>query len=497
MVAFRIALLWTIGYVFFIFHGLSFHLTPWSQAFINAVVKYTYGRTGQDETTVLLFREDNLGLLGVQYPVPYGVHAQVLEALASYGPRAVFIDFAFIDPREDKVAVELGKALCGLRNSGTGAPTPVFLAAPAGATLNEKLVECADAASPEMDETVGVSGVLTYMRKSHGLPTAAFALAAKTHPAAVSDPAARDLEVIWGKGIPRINRSWMKCEEPSLLRGLGHMLSHGPLANKLQCPYTRTITVAHLLAFSADRDVSEALSGKTVFYGAGFRLTGDVVASPVYAEMPGVYLHAMAYDNLVTFGRHYKRATRHGLGARITDAALLLVASILLVRYPRTPRRTVQTVSELRAGVRARLLGGAATVLAVVGLSAAGGFDLGLLALVVGYVLFRWWISKDLGFVLLIGITLVTAVIYYYVMDLGPRNILAFLVFFEVVRHVEKHLKELAERYFELKAREASQPQGPMWRLADAFLARYAESGTNHRQSREIAHEARESRATG
>jgi hypothetical protein len=275
------------------------------------------------------------------------------------------------------------------------------------------------------------------------------------------------------------------------------MLTHGPLANKLQCPYTRTITVGHLLAFSADDDVKEALADKTVFYGAGFRLTGDVVASPVYAEMPGVYLHAMAYDNLVTFGRHYKRAARHGLSARITDAVLLLVASILLVRYPRTPRHAMQSLSELRTGVRTRVLGGAAAVLAVVGISAYGGFDLGLLALVVGYVLFRWRISKDLGFVLLIAITVVTAAIYYYVMDLGPRNILAFLVFFEVVRHAEKHLKELAARYFELKAREPSEPQGPLWRMADAFLAGYAESTINHQPSREIVHEAEQSRVAG
>src|SRR5688572_7740290 len=100
MVVLRVALLWMIGYVFFVFHGLSFHLTPWSQAFINAIVNYTYGKQGQEDTTVLLFREENLRQLGVQYPVPYSVHAQVLEALASYGPRAVFIDFAFIDPRE-------------------------------------------------------------------------------------------------------------------------------------------------------------------------------------------------------------------------------------------------------------------------------------------------------------------------------------------------------------------------------------------------------------
>jgi CHASE2 domain-containing sensor protein len=498
MVVLRVALLWMIGYVFFVFHGLSFHLTPWSQAFINAIVNYTYGKQGQEDTTVLLFREENLRQLGVQYPVPYSVHAQVLEALASYGPRAVFIDFAFIDPREGEA--ELRDALCALRRgNAAGQPVRVFLAAPGGAPVRAELLKCAETASPEMDENVGVSGVLTYVSHSEGgLRTAAFALAASNPVLGFDERSLKaPLEIIWGKGVPRINREWMKCTEPSFLHGIWHMLTHGPLANKLACPYTRTITVGHLLSFSKDQDVDNALAGRTVLYGAGFRLTGDLVNSPVYAELPGVYLHAMAYDNLATFRRGYKRATRHGLGAMITDAALLLVASVLLVRYPRTPRHRAESFGELKARLRRHGLVGAAVVVAIVALAGLGGFDVGLLSLVLAYVLYRWWISKDLGFVLLVTITIVTALFYYYVMNLGPRNILAFLVFFEVVRHVEKHLKEMAERYFELKRREASTPQGPLWRLADAFLARYAQSGANHDGRREAVHEAEESRATG
>src|SRR5262249_13521147 len=76
--------------------------------------------------------------------------------------------------------------------------------------------------------------------------------------------------------------------------------------------------------------------------------TGDRVTSPVYEELPGVYLHAMAYDNLRTFGSHYKRAYRETVilslsGRRIVvsltaivDALLLLftVAILLLVDTP-------------------------------------------------------------------------------------------------------------------------------------------------------------------
>ena len=65
--------------------------------------------------------------------------------------------------------------------------------------------------------------------------------------------------------------------------------------------------MAHLLGSSDDADVRAAIETRTVFYGAGFQMTGDRVISPGYEELPGVYLHAMAYDNLRTFGREYKR----------------------------------------------------------------------------------------------------------------------------------------------------------------------------------------------
>ena len=46
-----------LGALLFNFHGISLHLSPWSQAIVNAIVKYTYKPTGQDRTLVVLFRE--------------------------------------------------------------------------------------------------------------------------------------------------------------------------------------------------------------------------------------------------------------------------------------------------------------------------------------------------------------------------------------------------------------------------------------------------------
>ena len=168
-------LLSAIGVVLFMFHGISLHLTPWSQAIVNGVVKYAYPPTGQDDTTVVLFREENLAALSESFPVSYARHAEVLEALSVYRPRAVFVDFAFIDARSSEDQAALGRAICDLNARGK---VPVYLAAPApsvnretGTPINAGLLECAEPVNAQMDVERGVSGVLTYL---HGGGTSAF-----------------------------------------------------------------------------------------------------------------------------------------------------------------------------------------------------------------------------------------------------------------------------------------------------------------------------------
>jgi CHASE2 domain-containing sensor protein len=501
----RVTFLWLVGYAFFVFHGLSFHLTPWSQAFINTIVKYTYGETGQQDTTVVLFREENLRALGTQYPVPYEVHAVVLEALAAYRPRAVFVDFAFIDQRPEDSVEGLARSICALQSvasDGLGESVRVFLAAPKGEKVREELLgKCARRASPDMDEGVGDSdsGVLTYSNGSGAgkefIPSAAYALAASKAPMDATKEA--PLEIIWGKGIAPLNLKWMKCDEPSLLESIWATLTRGPLATKLTCPYTRTISVAHLLNHEGnDPDVRDALENRTVLYGASFRLTGDRVDSPVYAELPGVYLHAMAYDNLVTFGRDYKRADRRGVKVRLLDSALLLLSAMLLVsdRFARERAQPASTLVQFERNLHKGAIGIAGVALLFIWISWARGLDDGLVALFALYLLYRWLVVKDTGFVVLALITLGSALFAYYYVNLGPRNILAFLVFFEVVRQVQQYLKKYADHYFNLKSEEGMNhpPRYPVWRLADWFFGLYrTEVEPAAKGKKETAHESR------
>lgn len=448
----RVLLLAAVGYVFFVFHGLSSHLNPWSQALINAAVKYIYSDEGQQDTTVLLFREENLADLKTHYPVPYRLHADIIESLASYEPRAVFIDFAFVDNRDTDALKQLSKAICLLRDGGA----KVFLAAPIGNAklpeIADDLLDCASPAMPEMDGKTAESGVLTYF---HGrdtdagfLPTPAFALAAdKTG----IDPAAgKRLEIIWGKGIAPLNRKWMECEEKRGWKLLKEVLQHNPLADKLDCPYHRTITVNHLLNSVGDADIEAAIQGKTIFYGAGFRFTGDRVESPVYGEMPGVYLHAMAYDNLATFKKEYKQADRDGWRVKAIDAMLLLAAAWLLVFLP--PPETKESDSLIDfVGHAKEIVVGIAIAAVFMAIALEGGIDVACLTGAALYVALRVGIQGDRAFGVLAGLTVVTSAVCYFWLNLGPRNILAFLAFFEIVGHYHDKLVKKAKTYHEFR----------------------------------------------
>lgn len=493
----RVGFLWLIGWFFFVFHGLSFHLTPWSQALVNSMVKFVYPADGQADTTVLLFREENLTSLGTHYPVPYEVHGVILEELASYGPRAVFIDFAFVDRREGDDLGQFASKLCTLASKAQ-----VYLAQPPGGSEGQgayhelrTLCPSVRPASPMRDDNYGVSGVLTYrrgMETAHGfVPSAAFAAASGK----VELPAEKeDLEIIWGNRKEKLNETWMDCGDPSIFDAVYKTFTKGPLATKRTCPYARTITVRHLLEPSSDSKlrkeiVHKAIEGKTVFYGADFEFTGDRIDSPVYAEMAGVYLHAMAYDNLVSYKKDFKRA-EHSASTMVYEGALLLLAVWLLALFPREDAKPATRHELLR---KLAFPFWAFPIAFLVG--AAWGFDNGLLLLFLTYVFYRAYVARDSYFLLQTVITIVSALIAYFVFNLGPRNILSFLVFFEVVRHLQKSFKENAHEYFKL---EAPKPEDryslAAWRAADSFFSLYRAPSEPH-SVKEAIHET-ESKTT-
>jgi CHASE2 domain-containing sensor protein len=531
-----------LGALLFNFHGISLHLTPWSQAIVNAIVKYTYDATGQQKTLVVLFREENLATLKESFPISYARHAEVLEALAVYEPAAVFIDFAFIDKRPGQDVAPLSEAICGLQASGVA----VYLAASplsgnaGGDGLRDGLDRsCFTPVDVQMDTEIGASGVLTYRAcKNVGascepaglLWTPAFAMAASQVGLARAD--GQQMEIIWGNRVSGLNESWMDCTSDGTLVHLRQMLKENPLASKRKCPHTNTISVVHLLGRFDQTLKDQVVKGNTVFYGGSFEMAGDRVISPVFDDLPGVYLHAMAYDNLLTFRKDYKRAEQHGLSlSRVVNGLLLLftivllllvdkppafarrllgrlgtvsprvkwatlavaVACVALTAFTRTSVLAILLLVPLLLGVVAVLhlaathperrpsarqflwsgfLGATILVGAILlflGVDARYGIEAALLLVVLpGYFVYKALVARDVMFVattvLLIGAAVVS---FLPPINLGPRNIVAYVAFFELARAFMRRADSAARRYFTLRA---EQPDPASWGVGAGTL---------------------------
>jgi len=101
-------------------------------------------------------------------------------------------------------------------------------------------------------------------------------------------------------------------------------------AERRGCPYTLTVPAEHL----RDRDVASVLRDRVVLVGTQIPGLNDFVLSPVHQKVPGVYLHAMALDNLLTWGDgHLRRTDGMFLGSEFLAAALAAFLAALVLRY--------------------------------------------------------------------------------------------------------------------------------------------------------------------
>ena len=117
-----------------------------------------------------------------------------------------------------------------------------------------------------------------------------------------------DLEVIWGIQPHEINAKWLNCADlpESRLEGLAWLFFDSKSLTQT-CPFTGTIPVTELLSPFTDSDIDALIRGKIVLYGAELIGATDSRTTPIHDAIPGVYLHAMALDNLIARDETYLR----------------------------------------------------------------------------------------------------------------------------------------------------------------------------------------------
>lgn len=490
------------GVMFFSLKGVGETLSPWSQATISLLTNLYYPESGRDQVTVLLFREQDLsslaprdsqtGLPGkLPFPVPYSTHVETLNALGNRSPRAVLIDFSFIDARAGDNVEELLGAICELADQGI----PVYLATfyywqPHHGLRQDLFVDAAGEARRNCFNVVPVAYspegnglVQTYSLQQGGgknplLPSAALSLYADGQAldtARFSD----GMDLIWGALPPRPQRSDTPCQPVSILQSALRLAKDGPRALERDCPYSNTLSVYSLWNESSD-EVDALVRNKYILYGGAFLGTDDWLRSPVHGTIPGVYLHAMALDNLLVFADDYKRVTEHSLsrdrlGVVVADAAIIgfgvawymLICHFKRLRGGRSEMRYTQgarwqrrwrfaglTIPYLFLSIfagRGLWLAGSqgyavAQCVLVVVLLVFGGFaideererlpvPLRKIGLMLGEKLVEYgWVAL---MALLCGVV-------FHVWNFGPRNFWAFAAFLGFTQVIDRHLLRLA-----------------------------------------------------
>ncbi len=310
--------------------GLSSSSDAASSQWINRIAASSYPDTGQQQVVVVLIDDAYLMRNATFWPLPYAQQSQLFRRLLAYKPRAVFVDLMYSHDHSltgadngSQLLVnvferyrEQGIALL-LANTGAlrGVEGQANALAPLDQMSRRALVKWSDVGdryplavetSQGLIETpaLGLYREFCRDRECTGLPSDA-AQAAQRAPIALR----------WGRTLSPLQSLATSVAECSVAGNAWYAQLWQAIfwkfgdSGQATCAYTLTLKASALEANSPeDRALlRQLLSDKLVLVGAQITSAGDLTQTPVHGLLPGVYLHAMALDNLVTYHDAYQR----------------------------------------------------------------------------------------------------------------------------------------------------------------------------------------------
>ena len=325
--------------------------------------QFFYPARMRDQITVAMYDREFLDSSGSAWPISYQDHADGLLRLAGdpkARPKAIMLDITFGQERDDPTIASLRQALCRIQNEFK---VPVFLAAmpsPETGRLSIRSGLGADPSggAPACFTLVGVDylpdpldGLAWSYQLSRHLTDAGWASGPASEPlrqpvyrsaamAMAQDVAHLDLgeetvpmALVWGhNSAPQAHRPerLAHCRPgvpdlgqlvPGVLRQLWEDTDKPPL-----CPYHQTLSMAQLGVLS-EGELAPYLAGRYVLVGANVPGFNDFADSPVHRITPGIYMHAMALDNLLTYAGDYKLSAEWTL----PPSGALLIPGLLAI----------------------------------------------------------------------------------------------------------------------------------------------------------------------
>ncbi|HXZ00301.1 MAG TPA: CHASE2 domain-containing protein [Stellaceae bacterium] len=307
---------------------------------------------GQSKIAVVLITDKTLEAEDETFPLPLVKHRHYLEKIVEQAPAAVFVDLAFLGER-------YGEKLSDLTEPFANSNIPFFFA---GGGPDEKMpLELKSHWAITAWEAPEGQYPL-FEAEDQRRPTAAMALYQSLckSEAGCWDRRTRkhfydqfydNLVVQWGavpapqqfyvssvptechlRGAEKGAVGWMSRFLEALYLAADAIVPGLELDRRQPCFYALTIKAETLDHWNDTGDLRELLNGRVVLYGANVAGVPDLTYSTVHGKVPSVFMHAMALDNLLTYGSHYyhePRAWQPTLLDLVFGLILILIQSFI------------------------------------------------------------------------------------------------------------------------------------------------------------------------
>lgn len=309
---------------------------------------YFYGSEGREKVSVAIIDEDTLHTLQAPWPWKYGDHARALDALLQLHPKAVVVDFLFVDSRPDDTLPDLVAEIGRYRK----ARVPLYFEGGVDLPFGENPLrpEIAATGVPVLNPNTPINGgvarqydvaepcVDARAKPGAKCPSLALRVFQDVFPQYPLAKLNGMIELVWGTKTAPDNAKWMANAGGSCIVDVGpleriYLAFFDTEAVKSPCPYNAEIPVLSLMMGTDDPDIARLARDRVVFYGGALQGAQDRVFTPVNGLIPGVFVHAMALDNLITFkGRPEQNVV--SVGGIVLDSnpvQILAVVPVILI----------------------------------------------------------------------------------------------------------------------------------------------------------------------
>jgi CHASE2 domain-containing sensor protein len=354
---------WFVAAVLMFFAWLQIALNPfgfsdltqrYSQDVSNLLITgpYLYPTTGRDRVSVVVVDEPSLFNLNQPWQWTYSEHARALDAILGFRPKAVIVDFLFVDQHPDTTIGELVDEIRRYQKRGV----PIYFEGGIDLPFGQIALrpELARTGVPILDPTImrydGVVrqypttghcyGVDGKEKRGQQCLSAALQIYKDLYGSNYL-PELLDgkMELVWGTRTAPFNVAFNErsgsppcnLEAGFLLRFYRAFFDRKSVEGR--CPYNNYIPAELPIAQPNDHDLPDLIPGHIVLYGGALQGAQDTSYTPTSGVEPNVFVHAMALDNLISFnGRPYQNMMR-AFGRTISNepAQILAIIPVVLI----------------------------------------------------------------------------------------------------------------------------------------------------------------------